>query len=71
MIIIWVGSPKKESLFMPREKLGDMKRSVMVGVKVTPEFRKYLETCAQKEGLTLSTFIVNVLKIYFMRASDV
>lgn len=56
---------------MTSEKLGDLKRSVHIGVTVTPEFRKYLELHAEKEGLTLSTFIVNVLKIYFMRASDV
>lgn len=50
---------------MPREKLYEKKRSIMIGVKVTPEMRSKLDACALSKGMTLSTFILRVLEWYF------
>lgn len=47
---------------MGRKKLYDFKRSIMLGVKVTPSFRTKLEDLARNEGMTVSTFILRVLE---------
>lgn len=49
---------------MPRERLYEKKRSIMIGVKVTPEMRSKLDACALSKGMTLSTFILRVLEWY-------
>lgn len=49
---------------MARQKLGESKRSIMIGVKVSPEMRSKLDTCALAKGMTLSTFILRVLEWY-------
>lgn len=47
-----------------RPKLGDRKRSIFMGIKVTPEMRNRIDVQASLECLTLSTFIVKVLQEY-------
>lgn len=47
-----------------RPRLGDRKRSIVMGIKVTPVMRERIEAQALYEGLTMSTFIVKVLADY-------
>lgn len=49
---------------MAREKLYERKRSIIIGVKVTPEMRSRLDACALSKGMTLSTFVLRVLEWY-------
>lgn len=46
---------------MARKKLGDRKRSIMIGVKVSPSMRADIERRAQEAGMSMSSFINAVL----------
>lgn len=50
---------------MSRQKLYEKKRSVIIGVKVTPDMRAKLKQCAVERGLTMSTLINRLLEVYF------
>lgn len=50
---------------MARQKLGDKKRSIMIGVKVSPSMRAAIERRAQEAGMTMSSYIHEVLLLKF------
>ena len=54
-----------------RPKLGDRKRSIFIGVKVTPEMRNRIDVQASLECLTISSFIVKVLQLYLNDVQEV
>ena len=50
-------------------KRKDMK--IMIGFRVTPEFKKFLEEQADEENRTLSNFIENVLLTYLKEHKEI